>query len=266
MIREQAENAVQGSEICYLTVGMQYSTKVWQEKWHPLIRNVVDACIKHQSKLVLFDNVYAIGGDNIKHITERSPISPNSKKGEVRAAVDNYIQENIEAGKLDAIIARSPDFFGSVKENSILMNVVYNNLVNGKKAQWFCDADVPHTMGYTPDLAQGTAILGNTPAAFNQIWNLPVDNNALTGREWVKLFADEMNASAEVQVLSAWEMRAVGLLIPIVQEIYEVRYQYDREYYFDSSKFVTAFNYTPTTNKNAVKQTLEKMRSTTSSR
>jgi len=47
-------------------------------------------------------------------------------------------------------------------------------------------------MGYTPDLARGTAMLGNTEDAYKQLWNLPVDMNALTGREWPGLFAEEM--------------------------------------------------------------------------
>ena len=260
-VEEQVDKAVQGSEICYLTLGYAYNTKLWQEKWPPLIRNVVAACIKHQAKLVFFDNVYAIGGDNVKRITEGSPISPSSKKGEVRAYVDKYILENSEKGKLTAIIARAPDFFGPIKDKSGLMSLIYDNLVKGKKAQWFCNADVTHTTGYTPDLAKGTAIIGNTPEAFNQVWNLPVDSHALTGREWVKLFADEMNVALGVQVLPGWGMKALGLFVPILNEMYEMRYQYDREYYFDSSKFVTKFNYTPTTNQAAVRQTVAQLKS-----
>jgi len=258
--QEQVEQAVQGSVICYLTLGYDYNTKLWQEKWPPLIRNVVEACIKHQSKLVFFDNVYAIGGDNVKRITESSPISPSSKKGEVRAYVDKHILESVEKGKLTAILARAPDFFGPIKDKSVLMNLIYDNLAKGKKAQWFCNADVVHTTGFAPDLAQGTAILGNAPEAFNQVWNLPVDSNALTGREWVKLFADEMSTSAEVQVLPGLGMGALGLFVPVLKEMYEMRYQFDREYYFDSTKFVTKFDYTATTNKEAVKKTVAKLK------
>jgi nucleoside-diphosphate-sugar epimerase len=258
--QEQVEQAVQGSVICYLTLGYDYNTKLWQEKWPPLIRNVVEACIKHQSKLVFFDNVYAIGGDNVKRITESSPISPSSKKGEVRAYVDKHILESVEKGKLTAILARAPDFFGPIKDKSVLMNLIYDNLAKGKKAQWFCNADVVHTTGFAPDLAQGTAILGNAPEAFNQVWNLPVDSKALTGREWVKLFADEMNTSAEVQVLPGLGMGALGLFVPVLKEMYEMRYQFDREYYFDSTKFVTKFDYTATTNKEAVKKTVTKLK------
>ena len=38
-------SAVKGSEIVYLTVGLEYKTKVWQAAWPPLMKNVIDACI-----------------------------------------------------------------------------------------------------------------------------------------------------------------------------------------------------------------------------
>ncbi len=251
---EGVSKAVAGSEVCYLVVGFDYKTKLWQERWPALIKDVVAACIAHNSKLVFFDNVYAIGGDNVKHITETSPISPSSKKGEVRAWVDRHILENVEAGKLNAIIARAPDFFGPIKDKSMLMNLVYDNIAKGKAAQWFCNADIVHTTGYTPDLAKGTAMLGNTPDAFNQIWNLPVDPTPITARQWVKLFANEMGGKDKVSVLPSWGIKLLGIFIPIVGEMYEMRYQYDRAYVFDSSKFNKRFNYTPTSNAEAVKQ------------
>ncbi|WP_019988541.1 NAD-dependent epimerase/dehydratase family protein [Rudanella lutea] len=252
----QVDRAVAGSEVCYVTVGFEYNTKRWQERWPALIRNVVDACAKHRAKLVFFDNVYAIGGDNVRHITEASPMSPTSKKGEVRAAVDRAILDAVEQGRIDAIIARSPDFFGPVKQTSITMTLIYDNLVKGKSAQWLCNAKVPHSTGYTPDLAKGTALLGNTPDAFNQIWNLPVTPEAPTGEEWAKLFAEVMNAKAGVQTLPSWGLWTLGLFVPIMKEIYEMRYQYDRPYFFDSAKFNSRFNYTPTTNIEAIRQTV----------
>jgi nucleoside-diphosphate-sugar epimerase len=143
----------------------------------------------------------------------------------------------------------------------MLMNMVYDNLVKGKKSQWLCNADLKHTMGYTPELAAGTARLGNTPDAFNQVWNLPVDNEALTGRQWAKLFADKMGGSDKVQVLPGWGIKLMGFFVPILGEIYEMRYQYDREYFFDSSKFNKHFNYRPITNADAVLQTINSLKS-----
>ena len=256
----QIDEAVQGSEICYVTLGFDYNIRVWKEKWLPFMTSVVEACIKHRSKLVFFDNVYAIGGNHVNHITEDSPISPSSKKGEVRAAVDKLILDQVEEGGLQAIIARAPDFFGpEKKQNSLLLNLVYDNLSKGKAAQWFCNADVVHTMGYTPDLARGTAILGNTGDAYNQVWNLPVDMNALTGREWVELFAGEMKARNKIQVLPLWALRLLGIFVPILREMPEMMYQFDRPYQFDCTKFNSKFNYKATSNLEAVRQTIDRL-------
>lgn len=249
--------AIEGSEVCYVTIGFDYNIKVWRAVWPVFMKNVVDACIASRCKLVFFDNIYAIGKDHVGHIKEDSPISPCSKKGEVRAAIDRMILENVEKGNLQAIIARAPDFFGPYnKQVSLMMNVVYDNLVKGKKAQWFANADVIHSMGFTPDLAKGTALLGNAPDAFNQIWNLPVPREALTGRQWVKLFAQEMNTSDKVQVTPVWMLRLLGLFIPVLSELPEMMYQFDRPYFFDSSKFFNRFPFQTTTNADAVKQTV----------
>lgn len=257
--REEVFQAVSGSQVAYVTVGFPYITKTWKAVWPSFMTNVIDACIRHGTKLVFFDNVYAIGGDHVNHITEESPISPCSEKGKVRAAVDRLILDAVEKGRLDAIIARSPDFFSEVRQNSVLMIMVYDNLAKGKKAQWLCDAQKVHSMGYTPDLAKGTAMLGHTPDAYNQVWNLPTDPERITGAGWVEHFAKEMNQSNRYQVLPNWLIKTLGLFVPVMRELPEMNYQYDRDYFFDSSKFNRRFQYTPTTNAEAVRQTVAKL-------
>jgi len=254
--RNSVFSAVQGSEIVYLTVGLEYKIKVWQSSWPPLMKNIIDACIEYNSKLVFFDNVYMIGGDNVKHITENSPISPTSKKGEVRATLDNLIFDQIEKGKLQAIIARSADFYGDVKERSLLMEMVYKNLSQNKKANWFSNAKVKHSFTYVPDAGKATALLGNTPDAFNQVWNLPTDPNNLTGEEWISLFAREMGKSPKYMVLPKVMVRILGLFIPVMKEFPEMMYQYDREYIFDSTKFGNRFGVKPTPYQEGVKEIL----------
>jgi len=255
--RDQIFNAVEGSEIVYVTVGFDYNAKIWQQVWPPFMNNVIDACLKHNAKLVFFDNVYAIGGNHVNHITETSPISPVSKKGKVRAEVDTLILKAIEKRNLKAIIARSADFFSDVKDKSMLMNLIYDNLVKGKKAQWLCNAKVIHSSTYAPDAAKGMAMLGNTNDAYNQIWNLPTDPQKITGEQWINLFAKEMKASNKYSVLPGWGVKALGLFVPIMKELYEMNYQFDRDYFFDSSKFNARFNFTPTSNEIAVKETIK---------
>jgi len=257
--RDDVSKAVKGSEVVYLTVGLEYKTGVWREQWPPLMQYVIDACVENNARLVFFDNVYAIGGDNVKHITEGSPISPSSKKGEIRAHIDRLILAGIESGKLKAIIARSADFYGA-GNNMVLIETVYKNLAKNKKAQWLFNARTKHSFTYTPDAGLATAMLGNTPEAFNQVWNLPTDSNILTGEEWITLFAMEMGKSSKYQVVPGWMVKAISLFVPLFGELYEMRYQYDRDYFFDSSKFEKQFNFVPTTYQDGVKAIVQELK------
>jgi len=255
--RDSIFEAIKGSEIVYVTVGFEYNIKVWRSTWPPFMKNVIDACIANNCKLVFFDNVYMIGGDNVKHITESSPFSPTSQKGLVRMDVDKMILDAQEKGQLKAIIARASDFYGVIKDRSILMEVVYKNLAQNKKAQWIFDAKKKHSFTYTPDAGKAVAILGNTPEAYNQVWNLPTDPNSLTGEEWINLFASEMGKSNKYTLLPAWGVKILGLFIPYMKEAYEMRYQANRDFFFDSSKFEKYFNFKPTTYQDGVKEILK---------
>jgi nucleoside-diphosphate-sugar epimerase len=252
--QEQLFKAVEGSSIVYLTIGFDYNTSVWQKLWPPLMQNVIEACIANNAKLVFFDNVYSVGGDFVNHITEESPVYPTSKKGEIRAEIDLMLLDQMKAGVIKAIIARAPDFYGTDISKSILMSLIYKNLASGKKAQWMFNAKVKHSFIYTPDAGKAIALLGNTPDAYNQIWNLPTDRRSLTAEQWISLFAKEMGKSDKYQLIPGWKVRLAGNFVPFLKELFEMRYQFDRNYYFDSIKFEKYFKYSPTKYEVGVKE------------
>jgi len=257
----KVEEAVKGSEVVYLLVGFEYKLSVWKRYWPKLMRATIDACIKYNSKLVFFDNVYLYDKNAIPHMTEKSKINPPSKKGLIRKEVAEMILDEIKTGKLTALIARSTDFYGPANKSSILIELIYNNLKKGKRANWFINANKKHSFTYTPDAAKATAILGNTNDAFNQVWHLPTDKKTLTVKEISTLFAKEMNVSDKIFVLPNWLIKFMGLFIPIMKEMTEMMYQYDRDYFFDSSKFDNRFNFQTTSYAEGVKKIVEFSRS-----
>lgn len=249
--------AVDSSSVVYLTVGLEYRAKIWKEQWPRIVHNVVDACAETGARLVFFDNIYMIDPGHIGHITESSPINPSSEKGKVRALLNRMIMEKVEQGKLHAVIARSADFFGPIDRNNLMYEMVFKNLAKGKKAQWFCNAKVKHSFTFVPDAAKGTALLGNTPDAFDQVWNLPTHEGAISGEEWVGLFARAMQTKEQVQVMPKWMLGALGLFVPVLKEFKELAYQYDRDYFFDSGKFNKRFYFTPVTPQVGVQATVD---------
>ena len=73
---ESVDKAVAGSEVVYLLVGFEYKLKVWQRKWPSLMKAVIEACTRHNARLVFFDNVYAYAEQSIGHMTEDTPPLP----------------------------------------------------------------------------------------------------------------------------------------------------------------------------------------------
>ena len=239
---EEIIKAVEGSEVVYLTAGIQYDIKIWQRDWPVIMKNVIEACKKNKSKFVFFDNVYSYGKVD-GWMTEESPIKPDSEKGKVRAELTKMIMNEIEQGNLKAIIARAADFYGPNTPLSFVNIMVFENFKKGKKAQWFIDVNKKHSFTYTPDAAKGTAMLGNSESAYNQVWHLPTNKNILTGKEFIGLAAKAMGVKPEYMVVKKWMTQMLGLFNKVIKESVEMLYQNDSDYLFDSSKFEKALNY-----------------------
>ncbi|MGC1392512.1 MAG: NAD-dependent epimerase/dehydratase family protein [Bacteroidales bacterium] len=251
------DQAVEGSEVVYLVLGFDYNLQVWEEKWPRLMRATLNACIRHKARLVFFDNVYMYDINAIPHMTEKSEYNPPSRKGAVRKQIAQMVMDEVKAGKLLALIARSADFYGPDNEKSFVNEMVYKNLLKGKAANWFINADKKHSFTYTPDAAKATALLGNTEDAFNTVWHLPTDKNTLTGREFIELFSREMKVANKLFIMPLWLIKILGIFIPVLKEMPEMMYQYDRDYIFDSSKFEKRFNFKITPYQVGVRNTVE---------
>ena len=251
------DQAVEGSDVVYLVVGFDYNLKVWEEKWPTLMRATINACIKHNARLVFFDNVYSYDINAIPHMTEESEYNPPSRKGAVRKQISQMLMDEVKAGKLMALIARSADFYGPGNDKSFANEMVYKNFLKGRRANWFIDADKKHSFTYTPDAAKATALLGNTDDAYNTIWHLPTDKNTITGREFIELFSKEMKVSNKLVVMPMWMVKLAGIFVPVLKEMREMMYQYDRDYFFDSSKFDKRFNFKTTTYQEGVRMTVK---------
>lgn len=257
---DQTLKAVDGSEVVYLTVGIQYKASLWQQQWPLIMKNVIDVCKKHKTKLVFFDNVYAYGKVH-GWMKEDTPYMPSSKKGEVRKHIAEMLMTEVKKGNLEAQIVRAADFYGPDTPLSMVTVTVFNNYLKGKKAQLFLSDKHLHSYTYTPDAGRATAILGNTESAYNQVWHLPSDKNVLTGKEFVESVADAFSVEPKYMVLNRFMINAVGLFIPEVRESKEMMYQLDSDYLFDSSKFESAFNIKPTDYKEGIRETVEWMKS-----
>ena len=256
---QQTDKAVAGSDIVYVTAGLPYDINVWREQWPVLMNNVTDACEKHNAKLVFFSNVYPYGKVN-GWMTEETPFNPNSKKGEVRARIEETLLEKVKLGRIQAQIVRGADFYGPNTPLSFLTVMLFENLAKGKKAQWMISENRKHSFTYTPDAGKAMAILGNTTSAFNQTWHVPTDKNVLTGKQFIELTAKEFGVDPKYMVLPKWMIRMAGMFDKSIREAVEMLYQSEADYLFDSSKFEKAFVVQPTPYKQGIAETVRSVK------
>ena len=256
----QVDQAIAGSDVVYVVIGFEYKLSVWQAIWPAFMSAVIDACIKHNARLVFFDNVYMLDKSSISHMTENSPINAPSKKGAIRQQLYEMIMSKVEKKTLTALIARAADFYGPDNKNSALNMMVVDNLMKGKKAQALGNINKIHTYTYTPDAAKATALLGNTLDAFNQVWHLPTTKEKLSSKQWIELIADELKLVAKIQTVPVWMIKMLGLFVPIMKEFPEMNYQYEQDYVFDSTKFEKRFGITATAPKEGIRTLLESMK------
>jgi len=256
--KEKVRQAVEGATVAYLTVGLKYDIKVWRESWPRIMANVIDACKEQDCRLVFFDNIYMYDPAYLSNLTEETPVNPSSEKGKVRAQLVNMIMNEVKAGNLTALIARSADYYGPNTHNtSVLTETVFKPLRQRKKANWMASVDFKHSYTYTPDAGRATALLGNTENAYNQVWHLPTAPNPLTGKEWIAAIANEIGVQPKYRNVPGFLVRVMGLFDPVMREMVEMMYQYDRDYIFRSDKFEQFFEFTPTPYADGIRATVQ---------
>jgi nucleoside-diphosphate-sugar epimerase len=243
--QDQTTRAVAGSSIVYLLVGLKYDHKIWAEMWPRIMANTIAACKRSGAKLIFFDNVYMYGKVN-GPMTEETPFNPCSRKGEIRAKIATALINEWKAGALTAMIARAADFYGPETSSGLPNVLVFEPCARNQTASWLVNDSLPHSCTYTPDAAQSLITLAESESAWNQTWHIPTTPNPPTGKEFITMAAKEFGVAPRYRVLSRPMVRLIGWFNPLVGEVYEMLYQNDSTYLFDSSKFARAFGFSGT--------------------
>lgn len=248
--------AVRGSAVAYLVAGLKYDTRVWQTQWPAIMRNVIDACRRHDCALVFFDNVYAYGRVD-GPMTEETPYNPNSRKGEVRARIATMFMDAVARGELRGMIVRSADFYGAGAVLSVTHTAVIARLSAEKTPQWIGNPRAIHTFTYTPDAGRTVALLGNTPSAYGQVWHALTSDDPITGEGFVRLACELSGRPFRLQAAPRWLLSIMGLFSPVLRENMEMLYQFEYDYRFDSTKLARAFGLAATPYREGIAAALE---------
>jgi len=226
----------------YLTLGLPYDARVWERNWPRVIDNAIAAARRHGLRLVMFDNLYGYGPVPLRQpIREDHPQQPPSRKGRVRQAIGERLMQAARNEGVPVLIARASDFYGPGVRGALLFASAIERQLQGKTAQWLGDPDRLHSYTYVPDAARGLVELALDEGAYGQAWHLPTMTPAPTSRALLQMSARLLHAPEGVQALPGAIQSLLGLFVPILRELREIRYQHEQDLVFSSERFVQRY-------------------------
>ena len=230
----------------------------WATDWPPIASSLLQAARESGAVLVTMSNLYAYGP--VDHpMSEQDELATTGVKGRVRAKMWTEALAAHNAGQVRATEARASDFFGPGESASHLARAIPRVLA-GKTVRVLGDPDAAHSWTYIPDVARTLVVIAHDERAWGHPWHVPT-NSPLSQREIAKALADLAGApSPRVRGIPAWIVHGGGLVSPLLRELREVLYQFERPFVLDSSAVTETFGLKPTPMGEALAATLESWR------
>jgi nucleoside-diphosphate-sugar epimerase len=251
---EGAREACRGAAVVYHCAQPPYTK--WAELFPPMTEAVLDGAAAAGAKLVFADNLYVYGPPD-GPMTEDTPQRAQGKKGRTRIRMADAVLAGHAGGRLRSTIGRASDYYGPRGTTSTAGETIMKPVLHGKRTRWLASLDQPHTLNYLEDMGRALVTLGEREEADGQVWHLPAAE-PLTGRQFLELLFAEAGHPAKIGVASRPMIRLLGLVNPLVRELNETLYQFERPFVSDASKFQDAFGpFEPTPHQEAVRHTVE---------
>lgn len=210
----------------------------WQAQWPPLLRNAIDSAEANGSDIVLIGNLYAHAPGS-SPMTASTPLRPTSRKGAVRARMWEDLMAAHRAGRVRATEIRASDYCGPeslATDSAHVGRRFVQPLLAGKTAYVVGDPDAPHTWTAVGDIAATAVAVLGSESGFGRPWVVP----SAAPRSLRQVATDLTTAAGapgpNLRTYPHLLMRAMGLVIPMMRELEEIRYQHVAPFVSDGTE------------------------------
>ncbi|MFE6356427.1 NAD-dependent epimerase/dehydratase family protein [Streptomyces rochei] len=239
---EGARAAIGAAAVVYHCVNVGYHL---QTEVMPRVQEAVLAAVGETgARLVVLDTLYPYGETGGAVMTEDSPWQATSRKGRMRAELDERYLSAHREGTARVVLGRSADFVGPGVLNSSLGAAVFPAALTGGEVAGLGDIDLPHSYTDIRDVAAGLATLGERPEGDGRVWHLPTAPAVSTHEIHAMI---EKRVGRPLNVVVVAEPRPFGPFDErFMAEYAEMFYQHTEPQIMDSSAFERTFGAVPT--------------------
>jgi nucleoside-diphosphate-sugar epimerase len=249
---EAAIAATEGAAVIYHAVNVPYHLQI--DALPGITEALIAAASHHDARLVVLDTLYPYGTADGEAITERTPWAATSRKGRMRAALDERYLEAHRGGEARTVMARAADFFGPGVFNATFGGAFFPGAITGSPSLAIGDITLPHSYTYIKDVAAGLASLGADEAGDGRVWHLPT-NPAVPTADLHRIVESITGRPLQIELIT--EAVPYGPFDKqFMDEFAEMFYQYEIPQNMVSAAFETAFGVRPTPMRRALEETV----------
>ncbi|OOG46606.1 epimerase [Polaromonas sp. A23] len=224
--------AARGANVVVQGLSPVYTHKAWRRDLPGLTQAAIDVTRALGATLMLPASVYNFGETMPAQLREDTVQAASTFKGRMRMDSEARVRAATQDGRMKAVVIRGGDFFGS-GTGSWLDQVMLKDIQRGKLT-YPGAMNVPTAWAYLPDMASSFVAVAGRRHVLAAFEALHFAGYSLTGQDW----ADALGAIAREHgwlpsggslrsvSLSWWMMRALGLVLPQVAALCEMRYQW----------------------------------------
>lgn len=246
--------ATAGAAAIYNCVNPPYHR--WPTDWPPIANAMLAAAESSGAVLVIMGNLYGYG-PMTRPMKESDPLASTGVKGGVRIKMWRDGLAAHESGRIRATEVRASDFIGPEVLNSHLGERVIPKLLKGKGVQVVGNPDMVHSFTFMPDVARALVTAATDERAWGKAWHVPT-NPATTPREMITMMSKIAGvAPVKVSGIPNALLKVGGLFLPMLRELPEMLYQFDRPFVVDSSLFTATFGQSATPLQEALTSTVD---------
>ena len=235
---------------CVFHCAMPAYTK-WSKQFPKITKGIIEGLQNTGTKLVYGDNLYMYGDTDGLPVTEDYTNKATQKKGKVRSK----IAQDLLKSDIDVVIARASDFYGPLVRNAILGEDFFNDVSAGRTVNLLGNIDLPHTFTYIKDFAKALIKLSDNQDCFGQVWHVP-NAPTITTRQVINTIEELTGRAIKVRTASTKMLSILGFFSPVLREMKEMMYQWEKPYLVSHEKYIKRFGDDFTAYETAILETL----------
>jgi nucleoside-diphosphate-sugar epimerase len=237
-----AAEAARGAAAIYHCMNPAYDSAVWARELPRLMSALIAAAGTSGARLVVLDNLYLYGDPRGGSLSEDSRVAPCSRKGEIRARIDQQMMSAHVRGDARVVVGRASDFYGPGGTGTYFGDAFWPQVLKGGAAPVLMRLDTPHSYHYTLDVAAALATLGTaSDDVTGHSWMLPVAD-AESSRAMLDRFGVVLGRPLKAQAMPKFAVALLKPFVKILGELEEMAYQWEGPFRVDDRRFRTRFH------------------------